>query len=336
MISLATRYLETGSQSPFYNLAFEEYVLRNRKDGDYLLLWQNDNTIVVGQNQNAEAEINRAFVEAHGIRVVRRSTGGGTVYHDLGNLNYSFITDVGDADKLAMERFTKPIVAALRQLGLDAEASGRNDILLEGKKVSGTAQRLLGGRILHHGTLLFDSNPEMVSGALNVDPEKFRSKSTKSVRSRIGNIRSFLKEDMDLPAFWAYLKETLAEDGVIADTLTPEELAAVDELERTKYNTWEWNFGRSPKYDFTSKRRFDGGSLEVGVQVEKGCITEIGFYGDFLAVSSLEPLREALRGCAFRMEDVAAILDTFPVSQLFGTITRDEVLETIFYDTNQN
>ena len=182
-MSQEVHYLETGSQNPFYNLAFEETVLRNRREGEYLLLWQNDNTIVIGQNQNAEGEINRAFVEAHDIRVVRRTTGGGAVYHDLGNLNYSFITDAGDAERLTMERFTRPIVEALKGLGLQAEASGRNDILVEGRKVSGTAQRLLHGRILHHGTLLFDSNPGMVAGALNADPAKFQSKSAKSVRS---------------------------------------------------------------------------------------------------------------------------------------------------------
>ena len=214
--------------------------------GEYLLLWQNDNTIVIGQNQNAEGEINRAFVEAHQIHVVRRTTGGGAVYHDLGNLNYSFITDVGDAERLTMERFTRPIVEALQGLGLQAEASGRNDILVEGRKVSGTAQRLLRGRFLYHGTLLFDANPGMVSGALNVDPAKFESKSAKSVRSRIGNIREFLKTDMDMPAFWSYLKKTLAGSGLVEDHLTDEELAAVDELKRTKYDTWEWNFGRSP------------------------------------------------------------------------------------------
>lgn len=242
----AVHYLETGSRDPYYNLAFEEYVLTHRTRGDYLLLWQNDNTIVVGQNQNTEAEINRPFVEAHHIHVVRRSTGGGAVYHDLGNLNYSFITDAGDRAALSMARFTQPVVEALRGLGLQAEASGRNDILVEGRKVSGTAQRLWGDRILHHGTLLFDANADMVAGALQVDPEKFRSKSTKSVRSRIGNIRSFLKQDMDMPAFWAYLKETLAGSGMVFDALTAQELAQVDALKAEKYDTWEWNYGRSP------------------------------------------------------------------------------------------
>ena len=155
-------------------------------------------------------------------------TGGGAVYHDLGNLNYSFITDAGDSAQLAMARFTRPVVEALRGLGLQAAASGRNDILVDGKKVSGTAQRLAGNRILHHGTLLFNSNPEMVSGALNVDPAKFQSKSAKSVRSRIGNIRPCLPKDMDLPAFWAYLKKTLSGSGFQQDALSEEELRAVE------------------------------------------------------------------------------------------------------------
>lgn len=330
-----THYLETGSQDPAYNLAFEETVLRGRQQEDYLLLWQNDNTIVIGQNQNAEAEINRAFVEAHGIHVVRRTTGGGAVYHDLGNLNYSFITDAGDAERLTMERFTRPVVEALRGLGLRAEASGRNDILVEGRKVSGTAQRLMGKRILHHGTLLFDSNPEMVAGALNVDPAKFQSKSSKSVRSRVGNIRAFLKEDMDLPAFWSYLKEALAGDGLMPDSLTREELAAVEKLRQEKYATWEWTFGRSPKYSMTNRRRWDGGTLEPHLEVEKGYITGIVFYGDFLSLCSLEPVTEALVGCPFRREDVAQALDRLPLPQYFGAITREEILDTLFHPADK-
>ena len=326
-----TGYLETRSRDPFFNLAFEEFVLRNRREGDYLILWQNDRTIVVGQNQNAEAEINRSFVEAHDIRVVRRMTGGGAVYHDLGNLNYSFITDAGDAEKLTMEVFTRPVVDALKGLGLQAEASGRNDILVDGRKVSGTAQRLMGGRILHHGTLLFDSDVETVAGALQVDPSKFQSKSSKSVRSRVGNIRPCLKQDMDLPAFWDYLKTALAGSGFCEEQLTPAELAAVEALRNEKYATWEWNFGRSPKFDLSNKRRFSGGGIEVGLHVEQGLITNIAFYGDFLAVSPLEPLTEALRGCPLRREAVESVLERFSLRELFGSITEQEILDTIFY-----
>ena len=328
-------YLETGSQDPAYNLAFEEYVLAHRTEGDYLSLWQNDNTVVIGRNQNAEEEIDRAFVEAHGVRVVRRTTGGGAVYHDLGNLNYSFITGAGEAENLAMERFTRPVAGALRGLGLQAEASGRNDILVEGKKVSGTAQRLLNGRLLHHGTLLFDTDPDMVAGALRADPEKFRSKSAKSVRSRVGNIRAFLRQDMDLPAFWAYLKTALAGEGFVTGALTPEELEAVEALKRSRYDAWEWNFGRSPAYDMVNKRRWDGGSLEVRASVKEGRITGIAFRGDFLSRCSLDPLEKALEGVRFRREDAAGVLGRYPLRDCFGEITGEEILNTMFYGQDE-
>ncbi|MEG0780504.1 MAG: lipoate--protein ligase [Oscillospiraceae bacterium] len=329
-----TRYLETGSRDPYYNLAFEETILQTRREGDYLLLWQNENTIVIGQNQNAEEEINRAFVEEHGITVARRTTGGGAVYHDLGNLNYSFITDVIDAERMTMERFTRPIVAALHAMGVPAEASGRNDILAGGKKVSGTAQRLVGGRILHHGTLLFDANPAMVEGALRVDPSKFQSKSAKSVRSRIGNIRDFLPEDRTLEAFWAALKTALAGDGLIQDSLSEQELAAVERLREEKYATWAWNFGASPKYDLHNRRKLPGGLLEPCLGVEKGQITHAAFYGDFLSLRPLTPVTEALRGCPFRREAVAAVLEKLPLTEFFGSITAEELLDTLFYTTD--
>ncbi len=325
-------YLETGSRDPRYNLAFEEFVLTHRTEGEYLMLWQNENTVVVGQNQNAEEEIDRAFVEAHGITVVRRTTGGGAVYHDLGNLNYSFITDSGDAEQITMTRFTQPVVAALQGLGLQAEAAGRNDILVEGKKVSGTAQRLVGNRILYHGTMLFDSDPSMVAGALRADPAKFQSKSSKSVRSRIGNIRSFLPKDMTLPAFWEYLKQALAQGGELQEEhLTPEELEEVQRLRDEKYATWEWTYGRSPKYTMTNRRKWDGGILEPRIAVEEGRITQAVFFGDFLSLTSLEPLTEALKGCPFRQEEVGKVLSRFPLEQYFGSITQEEILETIFH-----
>ena len=327
----AVRYLETGSVDPFFNLAFEEYVLQNRKQGDYLILWQNENTVVIGQNQNAEAEINRSFVERHNVKVVRRTTGGGAVYHDLGNLNYSFITDAGELSTLTMSRFTDAVVKALESLGLQSEASGRNDILVNGKKVSGTAQRVVGGRILYHGTLLFDSDPDMVAGALNADPAKFVSKSSKSVRSRIGNIRQMLAEDMTLRQFWDRIKNELSGGGFTADSLSKDELKKVDQLVNDKYSRWEWNFGRSPKYELTNKQRYSGGTLEVSAKIESGIITDIIFYGDFMAVAPLYPILDALKGTPFKREEDEKILSEFSVSDMFGTITMDEILDTVFH-----
>ena len=322
-----------GIAGSAYNLAFEEFVLTNRrKRGHILLLWQNDNTIVIGQNQNAEAEINRPFVEAHRIHVVRLVlTGGGAVHHDLGNLNYSFITDVGCAEELTMERFTRPVVEALKALGASGRGIRTDDILVEGKKVSGTAQRVTRDRILHHGTLLFDADPAMVAGALHVDPEKFRSKSAKSVRGRIGNIRTFLKEDMDLPAFWTYLKTALAGSGLTETTLTPQELEAVETLRANKYATWEWTYGRSPRYNMENKRYWPGGCLEVrggrGPRHGGGYRLLRGFSG------SPEYGRDHSGSAGLRVpgEAFGAVLDRFALHEFFGAITKEEILETVFY-----
>lgn len=322
-----TYYLETGSVDPAYNLAFEEYVLANRRDGNYLILWQNDNAVIVGRNQNAEAEINRAFVEEQGIRVIRRNTGGGAVYHDLGNLNYSFIMDAADPDHRSSEIFTTPVVAALRGLGLDAEASGRNDILVSGKKVSGTAQQLLNGRILHHGTLLFDSNPGMISGALNPDPTKFQSKGVQSVRSRVGNIRAALESDMTLSQFWAYLKTVLVRDGITPTELTQEELAQIAALKAEKYDTWQWNFGKSPKYQTVYRKRHPGGLLEIHLTVSGGKIEGIRILGDFLALTPVTPLEQALTGCFYQEEAIRAAAARFP--GILGSVTQEEFLKTI-------
>ena len=321
--------IETTSHDPFFNQAFEDYVFRTFREDEVLLLWRNRPAVVVGCYQNICREVHvRALLEQN-IPVVRRMSGGGTVYHDLGNLNYSFITDE-EAGSLRLERFTAPVVDALASLGLQAEASGRNDILVEGRKVSGTAQRVYKTRILHHGTLLFDSDPDMVAGALNVDPEKFRSKGRKSVRSRIGNIRSFLKQDMTLQDFWAHLRVSLGKTDVAPEQLTAEELAQVQRLKEEKYDTWEWTYGRSPRYNYTGKRRWPGGNLEVYAEIHEGKAEQIRFYGDFMAAASMDAVTAALTGCQFRPEAFGKVLDGFDLPVYFGGITKDEILQTIF------
>ena len=324
-----TYYLETGSTDPTYNLAFEEFVQANRREGNYLILWQNKNAVIIGSNQNTSEEINRDFVQQHNIQVVRRNTGGGAVYHDLGNLNYSFITDSGDLQNRSATLFTDPVVKALRGLGLDSEASGRNDILVSGCKVSGTAQHLMQGRILHHGTLLFDSNPEMIAGALNPDPTKFQSKSVKSVRSRVGNIRSFLPADMTLTSFWNYLKTVLTEGGLEPASLSPEELEQVKKLQETKYATWQWNYGKSPKSQIHNKCRHSGGLLDLHLSLENGKIRQLQILGDFLGLTPVEPLEEALIGCEYREDAIASVLEGFSLDTMLGNITAEEFLKTI-------
>lgn len=322
-------YLETGSTDPAFNLAFEEYVLTHFREGDYLLLWQNDNSVIVGRNQNAEAEINRTFVQAHGIKVVRRNTGGGAVFHDLGNLNYSFITDADGLEGNTIRKFLTPVVQALRALGLDAEASGRNDILISEKKVSGTAQQLHKGRILHHGTLLFDSDASLLSGALNPDPTKFQSKGIASVRSRVGNIRSFLPEDMTLQAFWQYLKQALTENGTDTFKLTDNDLASIRQLKAEKYDTWQWNFGRSPQFQLQNRHRYSSGLLDIHLSVQAGHISEIRIFGDFLALLPVSDLEEVIEGCVYEEAALYATLADIDLAPYLGGISLQELVQTI-------
>lgn len=325
----STLYLETHSTDPAYNLAFEEYVLANFRQGNILILWQNDNAVIIGRNQNTAEEINQAFIDRHGIRVIRRNTGGGAVYHDMGNLNYSFIADADSIDKEAIRYFLEPVVGALRDLGLDAECSGRNDILVSGKKVSGTAQQLSKGRLLHHGTLLFDSNPDMISGALNPDPTKFQSKSVKSVRSRVGNIREHLNGDMDIHRFWQHLKTRLLGSDFTEITLTDADLSAISELKATKYDTWQWNYGKSPKFQLRTKKRFSGGLLDIHLSVAGGCISDIQIFGDFLALSPISDLESALLGCQSHRDALLTALRDLDLSKYLGSITAEELVETI-------
>ncbi len=323
-------YYETNSTDPCYNLAFEEYLLKNKGEGNILMLWQNANTVVVGLNQNTAEEINPAFTEEHGITVVRRTTGGGAVYHDLGNLNYSFITDLGDAASMSIRQFSQPVCAALASMGVKAEVGGRNDILIEGKKVSGVAQRIYKNRILHHGTLLFASDPAMISGALNVDPSKFASKSTKSVRSRVGNIKDYLPGDMSLQDFWSRLLEELAKDGAVKCTLTAQELDLITAEAEGKYRSWDWTYGKSPAYTMKKRARYPGGQLEVRLLVDKGLIRQAAFSGDYMAVSDSAPAVNAISGVMLCREDVAAALSGVDIPAIFGGISLEEILETIF------
>ena len=324
-----TIYLETGSTDPRYNLAFEEYILTHRREGDYLILWQNGPSVIVGRNQNTVQEVNADFVRQKGIPVVRRITGGGAVYHDMGNLNYSFICDAGDMHQRTANHFTQPVVAALQCLGLDAQASGRNDILVSGCKVSGTAAHILRGRVLHHGTLLFDSDQETIAKVLTPDPLKLQSKGIRSVKSRVGNIRSFLNRDMTLAQFWDHLKTDLAGSGFTAGSITEAERLEILALKASKYDTWDWNYGHAPSFQLCCKDRWDGGILEIRLSIEHGRITAVGIFGDFLALTSCDELEQALIGCPYREDAIANAIDSIPLDQCLGSITKAEFLQTI-------
>ena len=305
-------YLDLMTTDPSYNLAMEQYVFDCLpRDRMYFMLWQNDNAIIVGKYQNTISEINEEAVRERGIRVVRRLSGGGAVYHDMGNLNFTFITDAGGSSTLDMKLFCEPVVRTLAALGVRAEVNGRNDITIDGKKFSGNSQYLRQGRVMHHGTIMFDSDLSVVGEALRVDPTKIQTKGIRSVRSRVTNVAEHLPERVTLPEFRRILLENILRENPGEEyPLTPDDLAAVEKLRAERYATWEWNYGRSPKFDMTGKRYWDGGCLEVGISVAHGVITDVRFHGDFLAVCSVEPLVEALRGVPFRREDVRRVLDS--------------------------
>lgn len=326
---MTTFYTETGSTDPYYNLAYEEYLLTHCMHGDIVMLWQNLNTVVVGVNQNAAAEINADFVLSHDIRVVRRTTGGGAVYHDLGNLNYSFITDGGKERLNSLSIISRPIISALKKLGVSAEVGGRNDITVDGKKVSGTAQRIYENRILHHGTLLYCSDVPTIQAALNVDKSKFTGKSTKSVAARVGNICDYMPNGTSLNGFWAALRGELSTNAEKL-ILTEKQLNDIKTLANNKYRQWEWNFGKSPKFELKGKRRFLSGTLEVHANVENGIIRGIEFLGDYMAKTSAETLTKSLEGVRFTEEEVKKVMDGYDIADVFGGLTIREILSVIF------
>ena len=325
-------FLDLSTTDAAFNLAAEQHVFDALpRDRSWCLLWQNRSAVVIGKYQNTLAEIDLPFVEQAGIQVVRRLSGGGAVYHDLGNLNFSFITDAGDTETLDMKLFCAPVVRTLAALGVRAEVNGRNDLTIEGRKFSGNAQYLRGGRILHHGTLLFDSDLSVVTRALRVDEEKIRAKGLRSVRSRVTNIRPHLREDISLAEFRALLLENiLRESPGEAYRFTAEDLAAIETLRRERYANWDWNFGASPACTLLRRRRFEGcGTVEAHIDVEHGRIRSLCFLGDFFSAAEPEELAARFTGLRPEREDYAAALADTEVSRYMIGLDRESLLSLL-------
>lgn len=328
------KYLVNNSNDPRYNLAFEEFCFKHLDlKEDYVILWINGPAIIIGKNQNTVEEINSDYVKQREIKVVRRITGGGAVYHDLGNLNFSIISMSTDYEKIDFKKYNIPIVKSLEKIGIQCELSGRNDITLDGKKFSGIAQSVWKKRVLNHGTLLFDTELDVLSNALNVKQDKIESKGVKSVKGRVTNIKPHIKNDIDIYEFRdILLKNIFAMEGLEPKEhkLSSEELDGVEKLFEEKYSTWEWNYGESPKSNYQNYKRFDFGSVDIRFNVVNGLIQDTKVYGDFFGTQDVALLQEKLNGVRYDKVEVLNVIENEPLEKYFGNITKEEFVELMF------
>jgi len=323
-----------GITDPRINLAIEEYLLKNmdvEKD-PFLLFYINEPSIIIGKNQNTAEEINTDYVDSNGIHVVRRLSGGGAVYHDLGNLNYSFIT-IDDGESFRnFRKFTEPVVRALNSLGVNAELSGRNDLMAEGRKVSGNAQFSTRGRMFSHGTLMFDTDVEEVVSALKVSKEKIESKGIKSIRSRVANISEFLEQTMTITEFRSSILHSVfeGEENVKLWELTDADWIGIHEISRERYGNWDWNYGKSPKFNVKHSHRFPVGGIDVRLQVENGLVEDAKIFGDFFGVGDVSQLESSIAGVKYERSALDEAIAEIDIPKLLGGITKEEFLKLIY------
>ena len=328
-----TFYIESGKTEPRYNLALEQFVFDSLdRSRGYFMLWQNHNSIIAGKYQNTSAEINTEFVNAHNISVVRRLSGGGAVYHDLGNINFTFISDVKENETPDFNTYCGLIQKALISFGVPAKISGRNDMTIDGKKISGNAQYVRQSRILHHGTLLYDSDLNMLTNALNPLNDKIESKAIKSVKSIVTNIRPYLKTDMSVKEFFSSLKEFMFNSlNLLEYKLSGEDEAEVELLKQNVYSQWNWNYGASPPYNVCKTRYIENcGTIEILLDIEKeGIIKNIAFYGDFFSNNDLSELGAILTGKHLNYGELDKALQKTEISNYFNNLDKKEFLSML-------
>lgn len=299
---------------PYFNLAAEEFLLRE-KDEDLFMLWRNDKALVVGKHQNTMAEVNIQYVLQNGIKVIRRLSGGGTVFHDPGNINFTFISNAaGDDIKIDFRRFLDPVIEVLNTFGVTAEYNGRNDLLVEGMKMSGNAEHVYHKkkRTLHHGTLLYNSRIEDLSAALKVNTLKYQDKAVKSVRSKVTNISSHMPSPPSADVFFDQFTMRMAEHLNHTEfyRLTEADRLEIQRLSEEKYTQWDWNYGYSPKYNFSQFHEGPEGETEIELSVEKGYITAVKIASDWMLPEFKSTLEKTLEGCRHFPTDIEAKLQS--------------------------
>jgi len=324
-------YIETNSTDAAYNFACEAYCMRKFKNNKVMLIWQADNCVMLGRYQIAQSEINNSAVKKIGANIVRRNTGGGTIYTDLGNLLYTYIIPIDDFSQIDFSTVCKPIVAALNKMDINAELIGRNDILIDGKKISGNAQTVLGNVLCSHGSLLYDSDLDVLQDLLVVDEAKIKSKGITSIRSRVTNIIEHIPIKYSTHEFWQKLKEVLFEvEDVTTYQLTFEDIEEIKKIRFEKFNTWEWNFGSAPKFNYQNEIRFKMGKVSVSLDINQGIVEKCKINGDFLGLVPIEPLEELIIGTQYNYDDMDKKLDNADLNLFFRGISKNELLKCIF------
>lgn len=322
------RYLRNTSTDPHYNMAFDDCCLELLpSDEPVFYIWRNRPSVIIGLNQNAYSEVNIPYIENNGILLARRVTGGGAVYHDLQNINYTIVGRSSDLER-DYSGYLHYMVDALRSLGVDAELSGRNDILVDGRKVSGYAKRVWRDRLMIHGTLMYDVDIDTLTDALATDGSKLEGKGIASVRSRVANLKDLLPRFSDVTSLMAELERILA-DGDEETVLPQDFLDSVTKLSEEKFSTWEWNYGHSKMTDIVRSKRFACGTVEARIVLDAGRIASIVFGGDFLGNRPAETLSSKLVGCRFMREDISEALASENVQDYFDSMESGQLISLI-------
>ena len=325
------RYLKNPSTNPNYNMAFDEYCLESLPiDEPVFFLWQNRPAVIVGYNQEVNTEVNLDYLKEKGIDLVRRVTGGGAVYHDLENLNYTIVGRSEDLERDYPE-YAALMMKALQALGVPATLSGRNDILVEGKKVSGFAKRVCKNRLMVHGTLMYNVDVDVLTHVLNPSTTKLQSKGIASVRIRVTNLCNYLPELSDIQAFKNRLEEILSNNYSDAEyKLSEADLAHIQQLTDEKFATWEWNYGRSPKATLVHSARLACGTVEIHLTLAENRIASCRFGGDFLGNLPASDVEKALTGIPYEINEIRKCLSKLEISRYFDRVLVDDLLEMMF------
>jgi lipoate-protein ligase A len=316
--------------SPDFNLALEEYAL-TAMELEATILWRNSAAVIIGNNQNASEEINPDYTREHNIPVIRRQSGGGAVFHDLGNVNFTIIRDMRGGDFNNYALFTSPVLGYLETLGVHAELQGRNDLVLDGAKFCGNAQAVKGGRIMHHGCLLYSADFSRLSGALKPRGVKFESHGVKSVRKRVTNIIDHMENPIPVEEFFSGLADYFMKntENIEVYALTPEDIEATEKLRREKYSTWEWNFGKSPPYNMERAARYEFGIVEARLTVLRGVIADIHIYGDFFGQRDKTELEALIRGVRHKRSDIIEAISARDVGEYIRGMTTEALADLI-------